>query len=189
MGVMKKYQIIYADPPWDLGEFGLGRDMRPNRKYNIGRAIKLDYPVMSEAEICSLGVPSIADDICHLWLWAANGSVHSAFHVMEAWGFKYLNMLTFNKPSGVGAWFVNTTQHLLFGYKGKLEMGEGRYTPTSQKFQPRRNSKKPDFVYDLVESVSPYDRRIELFARQKVEGWSVWGNEVESDIDMGETWK
>jgi N6-adenosine-specific RNA methylase IME4 len=181
---MKKYQIIYADPPYEMGIFGKGRDNRIGRIYKVGEVVKLSYPTMTEEEICALPVGSISNNVCHLWLWATNRSLHSAFHIMDAWGFKYLNILTFNKPAGVGAWFVNTTQHLLFGYKGKLEMGRGRYTKTSQFFTPKANSKKPDSVYDLIENVSPYQNKIELFARQKIFGWDCWGNEVESDIDF-----
>ncbi len=181
---MKKYQIIYADPPWEMGKFGKGRDTRVGRKYKVGGVVKLSYPTMTEAEICQLNVNSIADDPCHLWLWATNKSLHSAYHVIDAWGFKYLNIITFNKSAGVGAWFVNTTQHLLFAYKGKLEMGSGRYAKTTQYYRPKANSKKPNSAYDLIEAVSPYNRRIELFARQKVLGWDCWGNEVESDIEL-----
>lgn len=179
-----KYQVIYADPPWEMGTFGKGKDTRIGRRYKVGEVVKLTYPTMTDGEIASLGVESISDNPCHLWLWATNKSLHSAFHIIEAWGFKYLNILTFNKPAGVGAWFVNTTQHLLFAYRGRLEMGVGRYTKTTQYFCPTKNSKKPNSVYDLIESISPYDRRIELFARQKVLGWDCWGNEVESDIDL-----
>ena len=186
-----KYQIIYADPPWEMGKIGSGgRDKRPGRKASPTRSVPMPYPSMPIEDIKALPVTEISDSPCHLWLWATNRTMHSAFHVLESWGFKYLNFLTYNKPAGVGPWFVNTTQHLLFGYKGKLEMGEGRYAPTSQYYTPRKHSQKPEETYRLIESVSPYANRIELFARpysplfEKREGWDVWGNEVESDIEL-----
>ena len=177
----KKYQIIYADPPWEMGKIGLvGRDTRPGRVASPTRSVPTPYPTMQTGDIMVLPVGSICDTPCHLWLWVTNKRVHDAFHVMEAWGFKYLNIITFNKPSGVGAWFVNTTQHLIFGYRGKLTMGSGRYARTTQYYTPSKHSKKPDWVYDLIESISPYDRRIELFARQRVLGWDAWGNEIDN---------
>lgn len=179
---MKKYQIIYADPPWDIGVVGIGKDTRQSRSYKVGGKISVPYKTMSQEEIRNLPVKNICDDICHLWLWTTNSKLHEAFHVMESWGFKYLNTITYNKPSGFGPWFVNTTQHLLFGYKGKLVMGKGRYALTSQYYIPKKHSKKPQSARTLIESVSPYDRKIELFAREKTLGWDVWGNEVQSDI-------
>ena len=187
---MKKYQIIYADPPWEMGKIGQGRDKRKGRVASPTRSIQTPYLTMTTQAICALPIKLIADDICHLWLWATNRTLHDAFHVVDEWGFKYLNILTYNKKAGVGAWFVNTTQHLLFGYKGKLEMGIGRYTITSQFYRPEKHSKKPEETYELISNISPYEKKIELFARpysslfQKREGWDVWGNEVDSDIEL-----
>jgi N6-adenosine-specific RNA methylase IME4 len=136
---------------------------------------------MTIEEICNLPVLTLACENCHLWLWATNRSLHDAFHVMQSWGFKYLNIITWVKPAGVGPWFVNKTQHLLFGYRGKLSMGEGRYAPTAQKFVPKKHSKKPEESYELIESIS-FSPNLELFAREKREGWDVWGDEVDNDI-------
>lgn len=174
----KTYGVIYVDPPWDIGKFGKGRDMRKGRIYKIGSTIPVPYLVMSDNDILKMPVESIADERSHLWLWATNRSLRVAFEVMEKWGFKYLNTITFIKPSGIGAWFINTTQHLLFGYRGKLEMGEGRYKKTDQYWTPKKHSTKPEYVYDLIKSVSPYENRIELFARNRQFGWDSWGNEI-----------
>jgi N6-adenosine-specific RNA methylase IME4 len=174
----KKYNVIYADPPWEMGKMGKGKDTRPGRVYKVGEAVPVPYPTMKIEEILNLPVPSISGEEAHLWLWATNKILHDAFHVMEKWGFKYLNILTYNKPAGVGPWFVNTTQHLLFGYKGGLKMGDGRYSLTSQYYTPVKHSKKPVKTYELIESISPYSERIELFARNKRDGWDSWGNEV-----------
>ena len=126
-----------------MGKFGLGKDMRTPNGYKVGKAIPTPYPTMNIGEICSLPVKEITDDICHLWVWTTNKTLRDTFRVIDAWGFKYLNTLTFNKPAGVGPWFVNKTQHLLFGYKGKLKMGSGRYASTSQFYVPTKHSKKP----------------------------------------------
>jgi N6-adenosine-specific RNA methylase IME4 len=181
---MKKYQVILIDPPWTMGKFGLGKDMRTPKGYKVGKAIPCPYPTMSINEIEKLPIKELADDICHLWIWTTNRTLHDTFHLIESWGFKYLNILTFNKPAGCGAWFVNTTQHLLFAYKGKLKMGGGRYAKTSQFYIPKKHSAKPIESYTLIESISNYQNKIELFARNKVQGWDSWGNEVESDIAL-----
>ena len=181
---MKKYSVILIDPPWDMGKVGTGKDTRTPNGYKVGAAIPCPYPVMSQDQIRNLPVKNISDDICHLWLWTTNKTLHEAFHLIDIYGFKYLNILTYNKPTGFGPWFVNTTQHLLFGYKGKLKMGKGRYANTSQYYTPLKHSKKPESSYSLIESISDYDNKIELFARHKREGWDVWGDEVESDIDL-----
>ena len=80
--------------------------------------------------------------------------------------------------------FVNKTQHLLFGYKGKLTMGNGRYAPTIMKYIPTQHSRKPENSYELIESIS-FQPMLELFARPPVRGgWDVWGNEVENSIEI-----
>lgn len=179
-----KFKTILADPPWEMGKFGTGRDKRPGRVYKIGAAVPTPYPTMSTQEICTMDVKPLCDVDAHLWLWATNKTLHDAFHVMEAWGFRYLNTITFRKPSGVGAWFINRTQHVLFGYRGTLRMGPGRYSPTDFTYIPTRHSRKPDSSYTLFESISAAPR-IELFARPPIRhGWSVWGNEVGCDVQI-----
>ena len=163
---------------------GQGVDRRPGRVASPTRSIPVPYPTMSIDEICKMNIAEIADKQSHLWLWTTNKMLHEAFHVMEAWGFKYHNTVTYYKAAGVGAWFVNKTQHLLFGYRGKMEMGPGRYTPTIAHFRPEKHSRKPESSYTMIESIS-FPPRLELFARPPVHlGWDVWGNEVSSDVQL-----
>ena len=172
-----KYQTIYADPPWE-------QQMRGKDKRRPNRAIELPYPTMTWQEISILPISKIAEDGCHLWLWTTNQFIHAGFHVMEAWGFKYLAPITWVKPSGVGNYFISVTQTLLFGYKGKCIFPLARYKPTVvQTSIPKRHSQKPEEFYELIESISP-EPRLELFARRKRDGWDCWGNEVESDIEL-----
>lgn len=176
----KKYKTILADPPWEMGKFGKGKDTRKGRVYKVGEIIPTPYPTMTIEEICNMDVISCAEENCHLWLWATNKTLHDAFHVLDQWGFKYLNTITYYKPAGVGAWFVNKTQHLLFGYRGKLSMGSGRYSPTIFKYIPQKHSRKPECSYDLIESIS-FEPRLELFARPPIhQGWDAWGNEIDN---------
>lgn len=174
---MKKYQTILADPPYP--QKIIGKFASRNR-----RALELNYPTMTVQQIADLDVRQLADLGCHLWLWATNQFLHDAFHIMEAWGFKYLQAITWVKPSGVGAYFANTTQHLLFGYYQKCVFGNARFLPTHfQTGTPKGHSVKPEASFGLIESVS-CEPRIELFSRRKRFGWDCWGNEVESDIDF-----
>ena len=170
-----RYQIIYADPPWNQGMTGK-YNRRPNRAKN------LPYPAMDLEEIKKIPVGDLAEVGCHLWLWTTNQYLRDGFDVMEAWGFKYLAPITWVKPSGLGNWFIHRTQTLLFGYKEKCVFPNARYKPTVLVSKlPTRHSEKPVEMRNLIEEISGTPR-LELFARQKTDGWDVWGNEVESDI-------
>lgn len=174
---MRKYRTILADPPWNQKMSG---------KYHTRshRNKSLNYDTMTLEEIKKLPVSDFAEEGCHLWLWATNQFLRQAFEVMESWGFKYLSLITWVKPSGCGNWFVSRTQHLLFGYKDKCQFNKARYKPTVLHTNiPKKHSEKPEEFYELIESISD-DKKLELFAREKKEGWDVWGNEVDSDIDL-----
>jgi N6-adenosine-specific RNA methylase IME4 len=174
---MKKYKTILADPPWDMGMTGLyqTRKLRP---------AKLVYPTMSLDDIKKMPINDIADEGCHLWLWTTNSHLRAGFDVMDAWGFKYLAPITFVKPSGCGNYFVHRTQTLLFGYKNKCIFDKARYKPTVVIVSiPKKHSQKWEESYVLIEDISS-EPRIELFARKKRDGWDVFGNEVESDIEL-----
>lgn len=179
-----KYRTILADPPWYVGKIGRGKDLRPGRVVSPTLHAPVTYPTMSLDEISSLSVQKFCDENCHLWLWTTNHNLHDAFHVMEKWGFKYHGIITWYKSAGVGAYLINKTQHLLLGYMGKFYVNrDGRYVSTIQNFRPERHSKKPDLSYEIIERFS-YPPYLELFARQKRENWDVWGNEVDSDIQL-----
>jgi len=174
---MKHYRTILIDPPWDMGLTGLyqTRKLRP---------AKLVYPIMSVEDIKKIPIEDLAEIGCHLWLWTTNSHLRKGFEIMESWGFKYLAPITFVKPSGCGNYFVHRTQTLLFGYKKRCIFNKARYKPTVMFVSiPKRHSQKWEESYQLIESISE-EPRLELFARNKREGWDVWGNEVESDIEL-----
>jgi len=144
----------------------------------------LPYPTMSLDKIKELPISELAEKSCHLWLWTTNQFLPAGFEVMMAWGFKYLAPITWVKPSGCGNYFVSVTQTLLFGYKNKCIFPLERYKPTVvHTGLPQNHSQKPEEFYNLIESISPKPR-LELFARNKRDGWDCWGNEVESDIEL-----
>jgi N6-adenosine-specific RNA methylase IME4 len=141
---------------------------------------------MSVEEIKALPVSGIASKDAHLYLWTVNKYIRQSFEVAEAWKFKVSCMLTWCKPKhgiGIGGAFIQTSEHLLFCRRGKLP-AQKRIDSTWFTHKRLSHSEKPQMFRDLILSVSGDLPRIELFARQKVAGWDVWGNEVESDINL-----
>jgi N6-adenosine-specific RNA methylase IME4 len=172
---MKKYEVIYADPPWQIKK--IKRKVRPNQ-------IKMDYPTMPLEEIKTLPISKIAEENSVLFLWTIQSFLPKAFEVMTAWGFKYKLTATWDKGNGSCLFgFHYRTEFLLFGSKGKLSIYPKRKTfPTVISAKSERHSHKPQIFRTLI---APFgDKRIELFAREKVQGWDSWGNEVDSDVEI-----
>lgn len=176
---MKKYQVIYADPPWRLQSMSSSAWNRSRK----GFLLQEKYPLLSTEEINNLPVKEIADDNCSLFLWCTHSTIPDALEVMKAWGFKYHCLITWDKGSGFSLWgFHRRTEFLMYRYKGKINVNQkGRYIPTLITEKKTKHSRKPEAAYTLIESNAPTPR-IELFAREKREGWDVWGNEVKGDI-------
>jgi len=170
-----KYRCIVADPPWPqklVGKFK--RHSGPD---------KLPYSVMTISEIASMTVSDLAEEAAHLWLWTTNSHLRDAFAVMEAWGFRYLNTVTWVKPSGLGAWFANTTQHVLFGYMERCEFPLARWRPTHFNATPLKHSQKPEEFYNLARSISP-GPRLDLFNRRVIEGFDGWGDQSPNSTQL-----
>lgn len=170
----KKYQIIYADPPWN--ECGGGV---------IKRGADRHYSLMKTKDICALPVINIADDNCHLYLWVTNNRIQDGLDVIKAWGFKYKTMITWVKDRfGLGQYYRGQTEHCFFAVKGmipyKVLNGKRQQGITYFEYPRKRHSSKPPTMRELISKVSDRDgfNKIELFAREKSKGWDVWGNEV-----------
>lgn len=181
-----KYQTILADPPWQYGAWGRATPAsRPN-----GHAYPMPYPTMTVEAIKALPVAGLADDNCELYLWTTQKYLPVAFDVITAWGFRYCQTLTWCKtPRGLGQGgvFCPTTEFLLVGRKGK--MPDVRRLDSTWYWTKRphnSHSTKPEFFQDVIETVSN-PPRLELFARRKRFGWDVFGNEVQSDIELAIT--
>jgi N6-adenosine-specific RNA methylase IME4 len=177
---MKKYQIIYADPPWN--EQGGGR---------IKRGADRHYPLMSTMDIMFLPIREIADKNSHLYLWVTNNFLKDGLEVMKAWGFEYKTIITWVKDRmGLGQYYRGRTEHCLFGIRGMLPykiLNGKKQQGETVFFAPRtKHSQKPDEMRTLICKVSDRDgfNKIELFARQKTDGWDVWGNEVKNDVNL-----
>jgi N6-adenosine-specific RNA methylase IME4 len=174
---VKKYNVIYADPPWDVKK--IKRKSRPNQ-------VAMDYPTMKLEDICNLPVSGMTKNNAVLFLWTTHAYLPKAFEVMSAWGFKYQRTITWDKRNGMCLFgFHHRTEFLLFGYKGKIDMYPKRKAfPTMVEAKSEFHSQKPQVFRDLIE---PFGQdKLEMFARIKPDGWDVFGNEVEDSIDLSE---
>ena len=182
-----KFRTILADPPWQF-ENRTGK-MAPEHK-RLSR-----YPTMTLNDVCTLPVEQLAEDTAHLYLWVPNALLPDGLRVMASWGFKYKSNIVWYKirkdggpdRRGVGFYFRNVTEVLLFGVRGKnaRTLAPGRSQENIISTRKREHSRKPDEQYDLIESCSP-GKRLELFARGPRKGWTVWGNQAE---EYEPTWK
>lgn len=159
------FRAIAADPPWQYAN-----------KATRGAA-EDHYETMTIAEMCDLDVEAHAADESHLYLWTTNGFLREAFEVMDAWGFAYKTTLTWVKPQiGMGNYFRSSTEHILFGVRGRLRT-QDRAMRNWFEARRGRHSAKPDCFYDLVEKASP-GPYLEMFARRRRLGWESWGDEA-----------
>jgi N6-adenosine-specific RNA methylase IME4 len=160
------FELIYADPPWRLGN--------PDGPH----APESHYPTMALEEIKALPIPAGEDAV--LFLWAVSGLLPQAFEVIEAWGFEYKTQLVWIKPSiGPGVWLRNRHEPLLVARRGAFPPPEAEDRVDSVLEAPRgRHSQKPEAVYELIERMYPRASKLELFARRSRSGWTAWGNEA-----------
>jgi N6-adenosine-specific RNA methylase IME4 len=152
------------------------------------------YSTMELDEISALPVVNLAASVCHLYLWVPNALLPEGLRVMSSWGFQYKTNLVWHKirkdggpdGRGVGFYFRNTTELVLFGIRGKhaRTLSPGRRQVNILKTMKREHSRKPDELYDLIEGCS-HGPFVELFARGKRTGWSSWGNQAD---DYFPTW-
>ena len=183
----KKFKTILADPPWQF-QNKTGK-VAPEHK-RLAR-----YGTMTLEEIKALPVSKISDETAHLYLWVPNALLPEGLAVLAAWGFRYKSNIVWHKirkdggsdGRGVGFYFRNVTELLLFGVKGKnaRTLQPGRTQVNYLATRKREHSRKPDEQYDIIESCSsgPY---LELFARGTRKKWTMWGNQA--DDSYHPTW-
>lgn len=174
-----KFHTILADPPWQF-QNRTGK-MAPEHKR------LLRYPTMDLCEIKELPVSVLADDPAHLYLWCPNAMLDSGLQVMNAWGFEYKTNLIWHKVRkdggsdgrGVGFYFRNVTEMILFGVRGKgnrRTLAPARSQVNFIASRKREHSRKPDEIFEIIENCSP-GPYLELFARFPQPNWTAWGNE------------
>lgn len=179
-----RYRTIVADPPWQVHQpprLTEGTDFprtSGSRQYP-------PYPLMAVEAIEALPVLGVADQSSHLYLWTINRYVSDAYRIAQAWGFTPSTLLVWCKtPMGLGAGgaYALTTEFCLFARRGRGAYVE-RHPTTWWQWPRGKHSVKPDAFFDIVERVSP-GPRLEMFARRQRAGWDVWGNEVDSDVEI-----
>ena len=179
----KRYQIIYADPPWKYVHWNDDKVTR-----------KAPYPLMTTDEIFDLPVQDIADDTCILFLWVTYPKLLDGIKTIEKWGFTYktcgFSWIKQNKKSnslfwGLGYWTRANNEICLLATKGRPKRKSmGVHQVVMDKI--RDHSRKPDCVRERIVELSGDLPRIELFARQKIKGWDSWGNQVEDPGNLEE---
>ena len=181
----KKYNIIYADPPWEYRKTGGTQNSRGMAKQH--------YETMPVEDIKALPVQELAGDNCALFVWATFPQIQQALDVIRAWGFTYFgagfvwvkrNPETGKDAFGMGYWTRANPEVCLLAFKGKMkplrhDIRQLLYAPAG------RHSEKPAEVRDLITQLCGDLPRIELFARQRVDGWDCWGNEVPEEAGNG----
>lgn len=193
---MKKYQIIYADPPW-----------RYEFSPKAGSSIERHYPTMTVDELCALPVNNLVASDCFLFLWTTGPKLDESLAVLKAWGFTYRTIAFCwvknskelpNKPRylGAGSYTRPNVELVLLGRNSKQILNLNSKKVESVVISPRqRHSQKPSIVRNRIVEMVGDVPRIELFARKpdtlledpSWEGWDVWGNEVKSDIILDKT--
>ena len=176
----RRFGTILADPPWQF--------MNRTGKVAPEHARLARYKTMSLPEIKSLPVVHAADAVCHLYLWVPNALLPDGLEVMKSWGFQYKSNIVWHKirkdggsdGRGVGFYFRNVTELILFGVRGKnaRTLAPGRSQVNYISSRKREHSRKPDEQYPLIEECS-WGPFLELFARGGRPNWTSWGNQAE----------
>jgi len=181
----KKFSTVLADPPWRFNN-RTGKVAPEHKRLNRYGTLSLD-------EICSMPVKNVLAEEAHLYLWVPNALLPEGLQVLTAWGFTYKTNIIWHKirkdggpdGRGVGFYFRNTTEILLFGTKGHMRtLPPGRSQVNIIKSMKQEHSRKPDSQYDLIERCSPPEY-LEIFGRGSRDKWTVFGNQAE---DYEITW-
>ena len=183
----RRYACLLADPPWQFIN-RTGKVAPEHRRLSR-------YGTMNVDAISALPIADICAPTAHLYLWVPNALLPDGLRVMAQWGFQYKSNIVWRKirkdggsdGRGVGFYFRNVTEVILFGVRGKnaRTLQPGRTQVNYLETRKREHSRKPDEIYPIIEACSP-GPRLELFARGTRPGWMVWGNEAEESYEP--TW-
>jgi N6-adenosine-specific RNA methylase IME4 len=176
--------VVYADPPWSYGNAGIIGET--DNYGHVGR----HYQSMTISELCDLDVKSIVEDDAVLFLWVTSPLLAECWPVIKAWGFKYKTSFVWNKVKHNFGHY-NSVRHELL-----LVCTRGSCTPDIDKLFPsvvtversKKHSEKPEEFREMIDTMYPHGKRIELFARQSVAGWEVFGDQVDAASGL-EQWQ
>jgi len=181
--MIKKYDIIYADPPWK----GAGQNVSPKSMINYENSFH--YNAMTLDDICALPVNNLSKDDALLFLWVRSPMLDSGIIVGSTWGFKYSTIgFVWDKQRILPSFYTPSQVEIcLIFKKGRIPKPIGSTKEHQFLSEKRReHSRKPDTIRDRITNMFPTQDKIELFARQKFYGWDNWGNEIECSIDMND---
>lgn len=181
-----RYRTIVADPPWEYPE-GFSTQSRTRGKWAAEpiHNAPLPYPSMSVEAVKALPIRDLCDSDARLFLWTTNKYLRDAFGVMDAWGFRYRQVLIWHKLDGNmgGSVAPNSAEFLLVGVKGSPKVLQKMKSSVVAHSQGKRHSTKPEVFLDLIEQASP-GPYLELFARRNRFGWDTWGNEAMKHVEI-----
>ena len=179
----QRYEIIYADPPWDYK----GQKQHAGAGSKDTGCAEAHYGTLKLADLKRLNVPAVCEDDCLLFMWATNPHLDQAIELLKAWGFKWATVaFVWNKMRvNPGFYTMSQCELVLCGKRGRIPQPRGaRNIRQYIESMRQAHSVKPADVRGRIEQMFPLQTKLELFARQKVEGWDSWGNEVQSDVTL-----
>lgn len=179
LGAGEGYSVIYADPPWDV----MAGSKQSRKENDSQKSLPLSYPTMKLEEIIALPVKNIKAKDSVLFLWTINKYIEQSYQVAREWGFKPSTMLVWDKtPKGIGlgGTFTLANEYLLFCRSGTLRATQ-RVKGNHWHLPREKHSRKPDFFRELIAKTFG-GKKIELFAREKFNGWDVWGNQAPNSV-------
>ena len=174
---MKKYDIIYADPPWDYK----GQKQHSGKGGKDTGGAESHYPTMKLKELKKLPIPEICSDDCLIFMWATSPHLDQAIDLLKSWGFKWstVGFVWVKDKVNPSFYTMSQVELCLIGKKGKIPQPRGLRNVRQLVNAPRqKHSKKPKEVRDRIDLMFPEQKKIELFARELAEGWDSWGNEI-----------
>ena len=180
---MKKYQIIYADPAWlyQCGKNHLAKKSMINGKTDI------HYNAMPIKEMEQMNVKDIADNDCLLFMWVTSPFLKIGIDLMIKWGFDFstIGFVWYKEKTNPGSYTLSECEVCLIGKKGKIPTPRGARNVKQFLSEKRtRHSAKPNEIRNRIFQMFPTQNKIELFAREKHDGWDAWGNEVEGSVNL-----
>ncbi len=182
---MKKYDIIYCDPPWQYNSSdNLGKTSLLNKDENF------HYPTMPLDKIKEIDVQSLCADNCLMFIWLVNPMLDDGIDLLKHWGFTFatVGFVWQKQKTNPGYYTMSSIEMCIIGKKGKIPTPRGARNVKQFLSMPRgKHSQKPHEVRSRIEQMFPIQNKIEMFAREKNAGWDVWGNEFDNDVELHET--
>lgn len=183
----KKFDIIYADPPWDYnGKLQFDKSSKSTEQIDLSKNIFISsavfkYPTLKTSELMKIPIHEIAKDDCLLFMWTTNPHLSQAVELGEAWGFEYKTIaFVWDKMNhNPGQYTLSNCELCLVFKRGRIPKPRGARNVQQLVRSPRKkHSEKPIEVIQAIEKMFPTQERIELFARRKTKGWSAWGLDI-----------